>query len=125
MNWYLTVLRRYAEFSGRSRRKEYWYFVLFNSIFIVTLSVVDVKIGTYNPQADLGLLSGLYVAATLLPSIAVSVRRLHDIDCSGWWLLVSFVPFLGIALLFFMVDAGTAGENGYGPDPREESGSSA
>lgn len=124
MNWYLAVLRRYAEFAGRSSRKEYWYFVLFNFVFIVTLSVMDVMIGTYNQQAELGL-RGLYVAGTLLPSIAVSVRRLHDIDCSGWWILVSLIPLLGIVFFLFMVRAGTVGENAYGPDPQGGNGSPA
>jgi uncharacterized membrane protein YhaH (DUF805 family) len=119
MNWYLEVLKKYAVFTGRARRKEYWFFVLFNVIFAIALTVVDISTGLYDEVYDVGLLSSLYSLAVLLPSIALSVRRLHDIDRTGWWLLIAFVPLIGaIVLLIFAVLDGTPGDNRYGPSPK-------
>ena len=119
MSWYIEALRKYAVFSGRSRRKEYWYFVLFNVIIGVALSVLDALIGTYNPSAGIGLLGGIYSLAVLVPSIAVSVRRLHDIDRTGWWVLIALVPVVGaIVLIVFHVLDSTPGPNRYGPNPK-------
>lgn len=118
MNWYLDVLKKYATFSGRARRKEYWYFILFNMIVCALLSVIDRSIGTCS-DSGIGYLSGIYSVATLIPNIAVSVRRLHDTGRSGWWLLVSLVPVLGsLALVFFLVQNSKSGANQYGPDPK-------
>lgn len=118
MNWYYnSIAKKYASFTGRARRKEYWYFFLFNVIFSFVLGCIDGVMGTFN-AAGIGLMTGIYFLATLIPSIAVSVRRLHDIDCSGWWLLVSLIPIFGAALLVPMVLRGTSGENAYGSDPR-------
>ena len=120
MNWYFHVLKKYAEFSGRARRKEYWYFFLFNSIIHFMLAVIDVITGTFNAEVNIGLLSGLYSLAVFIPSLAVSVRRLHDTNRSGWWLLISLIPVIGIIGLFiFMVQDSTPGENRYGPNPKE------
>jgi uncharacterized membrane protein YhaH (DUF805 family) len=83
MSWFVEALKKYAVFSGRSRRKEYWYFVLFVIINIV-LNIIDNLIGTYNRSAGVGLLTSIFNLAVLIPSIAVSVRRLHDIDRTGW-----------------------------------------
>ncbi len=86
MNWFIEVLtRKYATFAGRARRKEYWYFILFYCIALVALAIVDVIAGTYSEEAETGLFSALFVLATLVPVIAVTVRRLHDTDRSGWW----------------------------------------
>jgi len=116
MNWYLEALKKYAEFSGRSRRMEYWMFFLFNFIIAIALAIVDVILGTT------GILGGLYGLAVLIPGITVSVRRLHDTDHSGWWLLIGLVPVIGlIVLLVFMVMSGNAGENRFGSDPKEAS----
>jgi uncharacterized membrane protein YhaH (DUF805 family) len=71
-------------FSGRARRAEYWYFVLFNIIVAVVLSLIDTLLGTFNFMQGVGLLSGLYALAVLIPTLAVTVRRLHDIDRTGW-----------------------------------------
>jgi uncharacterized membrane protein YhaH (DUF805 family) len=123
MDWYLDVLKnRYAKFDGRARRKEYWMFALFNFLIAVALSIVDgilhLKVGMYG----MGVLGTLYALALLIPNIAISIRRLHDTDRSGWWLLILLVPIIGaIVLLVFMVLAGTAGENRYGPDPKAAS----
>ena len=83
MNWYLGVLKKYADFNGRARRKEYWVFVLFNLIISCVLSVIDVFVGTYSAAMGVGILSGLYALGVLIPGIAVTVRRLHDTGRSG------------------------------------------
>lgn len=119
MNWYLEVLKKYAVFTGRARRKEYWFFVLFNVIIAVALTVIDISAGLYDDVYDVGLLSSLYSLAVLLPSIAVSVRRLHDIDRTGWWILIAFIPLIGaIVLIVFAVLDSTPGDNRYGPNPK-------
>lgn len=122
MNWYLEVLKKYAVFSGRARRKEYWFFILFHLIISFVLGFVDGLVGTFNADLGLGLLGGIYALAVIIPSIAVSVRRLHDTDRSGWWILICLVPIIGaIVLLVFMVLDSKPGENRYGPYPKEAS----
>lgn len=120
MNWYLEVWKKYAEFSGRARRKEYWYFALFNFIISVLLAFIDGMTGTFSAEVGLGLLGGLYLLAVLIPGIAVSVRRLHDTERSGWWFLIAFIPIIGplVLLVFFVIDS-TPGQNEYGPNPKE------
>jgi len=118
MGWYLEALKKYAVFGGRSRRKEYWYFVLFSLIVSLVLSAVDALLGTFSSSTNVGLLSGIYGLA-IIPSIAVSVRRLHDIDRTGWWVLISLVPVIGtIVLLVSAVLDGTPGQNRFGPNPK-------
>ena len=119
MGWYIEALKKYAVFSGRSRRKEYWYFVLFSVIVSLVLSAIDALLGTFSSSTNVGLLSGIYALAIIVPSIAVSVRRLHDIDRTGWWVLISLVPVIGfLVLLVFAVLDGTPGENRFGPNPK-------
>ena len=119
MDWYLAVLKKYAQFSGRARRKEYWYFTLFNVIFSVVLSFVDGLTGTWNPESGVGLLSGIYSLAVLIPAIAVGVRRLHDTGRSAWWVLILLIPLIGVIIfLVFMVLESQEGENQYGPSPK-------
>ena len=119
MNWYLGVLRKYAVFGGRAKRKEYWMFILFNTIFFAILLFIDTMLGTLSAQGGIGLLSGLYLLAVLLPTAAVTVRRLHDTDRSGWWILVDLIPFVGpIILLVFLLQDGTPGYNEHGPNPK-------
>ena len=119
MGWYIEALKKYAVFSGRSRRKEYWYFVLFSVIVSLVLSAVDALLGTFSSSTNVGLLGGIYGLAIIIPSIAVSVRRLHDIDRTGWWVLISLVPVIGtIILLVFAVLDGTPGQNRFGPNPK-------
>jgi uncharacterized membrane protein YhaH (DUF805 family) len=118
MGWYLEALKKYAVFGGRSRRKEYWYFVLFSLIVSLVLSAIDALLGTFSSSTNVGLLGGIYGLAIIIPSIAVSVRGLHDIDRTGWWVLISLVPVIGtIILLVFAVLDGTPGENRFGPNP--------
>jgi len=120
MNWYLQALKKYADFSGRARRKEYWFFVLFNILISVVLTVCDVFVGTYSAAASVGILSGIYTLAVLIPGIAVTVRRLHDTGRSGWWILIVLVPIVGwIVLLVFMLINSQPGQNAYGPSPKE------
>lgn len=119
MNWYLDVLKKYTVFTGRARRKEYWMFFLFNLIVLFVLSAVDAMTGTLSEASGLGLLSGIYALGVLLPTIAVAIRRLHDTNRSGWWLLINFVPVIGsIVLLIFMVLDSKPGPNKYGPNPK-------
>ena len=119
MNWYLEVLKKYAVFSGRARRKEYWYFFLFNFIIGIVLGVIDAATGSVSKEAGMGLLGSIYALAILIPGTAVSVRRIHDTDRSGWWLLIGLIPLIGaIVLLVFMVRDSTPGENQYGVNPK-------
>ncbi|MEN4762441.1 MULTISPECIES: DUF805 domain-containing protein [unclassified Chryseobacterium] len=120
MNWYLKVLKQYADFNGRARRKEYWMYLLFNMIFAIVATILDNLLGLrFNEQIPYGYIYLLYVLATFLPSLAVSVRRLHDVDKSGWFLLISFIPIIGgIWLLILYCTEGTQGRNQYGEDPK-------
>lgn len=113
MNWYIQVLNKYAEFNGRARRSEYWYFVLFNILISALIFLISLLIGLW------GILSLLYSIAVFIPGIAVSVRRLHDTGRSGWNLLLAFIPIIGavILLVFFFQDS-VAGENEYGIWPK-------
>ncbi len=118
MDWYLGVLKKYAQFSGRARRKEYWMFILINVIISVVLGLVDNFTGMVG-ESGVGLLGGVYALALLIPGIAVAVRRLHDTGRTGWWLLIGFVPLIGaIVLLVFLVLAGDPGRNAHGEDPK-------
>jgi uncharacterized membrane protein YhaH (DUF805 family) len=117
--WYPAVLRKYAVFSGRARRKEFWFFVLCNALIVIGLTIVDSVIGlSENPSQ--GILVSLYWLAVLIPSIAVGVRRLHDTGRSGWWILLGLVPIIGLVLIVFYVIGGQRGPNKYGPDPKGE-----
>jgi uncharacterized membrane protein YhaH (DUF805 family) len=119
MNWYLAAWRKFAVFTGRSRRKEYWFFALFNFIALVLLASVDYATGTLDEEMGVGLLSGIYTLAAIIPSIGVSIRRLHDIGRTGWWILIGFVPLIGsIVLLVFALLDSQPGDNQYGPNPK-------
>lgn len=117
MNWYLKALKKYAVFNGRARRAEYWTFFLFNFIISFVLGFIEGALGSQ------GIIAFVYILACLIPGIAVSVRRLHDTDRSGWWLLISFVPIVGAIVLFvFMAQDSKPGQNRYGINPKEETG---
>ena len=114
MNWYLEVLKKYAVFEGRAHRTEYWTFVLINVAIGLALGMVEGLGGGRN------ILSNLYSLAILVPSLAVSVRRLHDTGRSGWWLLLSLIPLAGpIILLVFMVLDSDPEANSFGPNPKQ------
>ena len=113
MNGYLATLKKYADFNGRARRTEYWLFVLFSMVIAMVLGVVDYVLGTP------GIIGLIFALAILIPSIAVGVRRLHDTDRNGWWLLIAFIPIIGtIALLIFLLLDGTPGDNRFGSNPK-------
>jgi uncharacterized membrane protein YhaH (DUF805 family) len=137
MEWMLLPLKRYAQFSGRSRRKEYWMYVLFLVLAAIVLGIVESILGLgghavlasetsasgafYGALVNRGILSNLFTLATFIPSLAVAVRRLHDTNRSGWWYLLIFVPLIGaIVLLVWFCTAGTPGPNDYGDDPMSE-----
>jgi uncharacterized membrane protein YhaH (DUF805 family) len=119
LSWYLEVLRKYTVFEGRSRRSEYWYFTLFNILISIVLNIVDRGIRTYDSKTTLGLLGTIYALAVLIPGIAVGIRRLHDTNRSGWWLLIAFIPLIGaIILIVFLAQDSDAGANQYGTNPK-------
>ena len=111
MHWYLTAFQKYAVFNGRASRSEYWGFALVSLCVSMVLRVVD---GTFKGGSADGtwFVSDLYMLATILPGIAVGVRRMHDIDRSGWWVLLPLVN------LVFVLMEGTSGENRFGPSPK-------
>jgi uncharacterized membrane protein YhaH (DUF805 family) len=119
MHWYFDGLKQYAVFFGRARRKEYWFYQLFNSLFVLALLVVDAMTGTMRGKAGLGLLSGVFVLATLLPSLGVWVRRLHDTNRSGWWIFIGLIPLVGpLIMLVFTFQDSQPSANEYGPNPK-------
>jgi uncharacterized membrane protein YhaH (DUF805 family) len=110
-----TCFQKYAVFSGRARPSEYWWWVLFNILLVVVLVLVFSGGGT---ETGAEALIGLAWLALLLPSLAVTVRRLHDTGRSGWWWFISLVPLVGpIVLIVFLATAGDPGPNRYGPAP--------
>jgi len=126
MNWYLKGLKQYADFSGRARRKEFWMFALFNMIFaiawtlLLTLLFVGINSNTnYDLAGAVNAAYYSYAAALMLPGMAVTVRRLHDVGRSGWWILIAFIPIVGIFwLLGFMLTEGQQADNEYGANPK-------
>lgn len=111
MKWFLMALEKYATFSGRARRKEYWMFVLFYILFSFATGLLLGIVGA--PASVVALVNAVYVLGLLIPSISVGVRRMHDAGYSGWWLIV---PFVGLIFCFF---DSTPGTNKYGPNPKE------
>lgn len=120
MEWMLMPLKRYAEFSGRSRRMEYWMFLLGVVIVAIILSIIESILGLSGMVGGFyGPLTLLLVLAIIIPGIAVQVRRFHDQDKTGWLVLLGFIPIIGgIIVLVFMCLEGTKGPNQYGPDPK-------
>lgn len=103
MNYYLDVLKKYAVFTGRADRAEYWYFVLFNVLITIALAIVGSLIGAAMGRAATGiLLVDVYALATLLPSVGVTLRRLNDAGLSGWWILLALVPIGNIVLIVML-----------------------
>ena len=120
MKWYIEVMRKYAVFSGRARRQEYWMFVLSNVIIVVFLGIID-GMADSDSEGSRSTLTTLYVLATLIPFLAVGVRRLHDTGRSGWWMLIGVIPIIGaIVLLIFMIQDSQLMDNQYGPNPKRE-----
>jgi uncharacterized membrane protein YhaH (DUF805 family) len=120
MNWYLTVLKNYKNFNGRARRKEFWMFSLISLIFTFVAILLDNLFGSnLGVPSSGGLIYILYQLFIFIPSLAVSVRRLHDVDKSGWMLFIILIPIIGAIWLFVLnLTEGTKGENKYGQDPK-------
>ncbi len=113
MEWYLAALKKYADFSGRARRREYWMFVLVNLVISCVLAGLGYVSNAFN------VLSYIYALAVLVPSFAVGWRRLHDTGRSGWWMLIGLIPLVGaIILIVFFLQDGAPGDNQYGPNPK-------
>ncbi len=114
----ICLQQRYAEFSGRSRRSEFWFFVLFSAIVRTIANVVDAILHTNYANNVGGLVSTLVFLALVVPSLAVSVRRLHDTGRSGWWLLIGLIPLVGIIVLIVWWAQDSHPDNQYGPNPK-------
>jgi uncharacterized membrane protein YhaH (DUF805 family) len=114
MEYFMEAMRRYADFNGRSRRKAYWMFVLFNTIFSIICNVADGVLDTM-------FIGSIYGLVLLIPGLSAGARRLHDTGRSGWWQLLWLVPIIGwlILIVFYALDS-HEGENDYGPNPKEE-----
>jgi len=122
MNYFLDVIKNhYADFDGRARRSEYWYFVLFNTLGAIAIMLVTMVLGAMSDI--LGMVGSLaymaYALGLLVPGIAVAVRRLHDTGKSGWWMLIALIPLAGIVLIVFMCMDSDPGANAFGPNPKE------
>lgn len=116
MNWFLKAFKQYATFSGRAQRSEYWFFILFYLIFYIAANIVDgfiISSGIMFP-----FVSAIYSLVMLIPGLAVAVRRLHDTDRSGWWMLLSIIPLINIILIVFLVLDSTPGDNRFGSNPK-------
>jgi len=112
MEHFIDAYKHYADFSGRANREKYWMFYLFYMLAYIILAIMDEIAGTG------GVLSGIFTLGSLIPSIAIAARRLHDINRSGWWQLLILIPIVGaIVLLIFYVTKGDEGENRFGTDP--------
>ena len=112
------ITKKYVDFSTRASRKEYWLFFLFYLIACIILSIIDMFVGTYHEESGYGLFSGIFILATFLPYLAVTVRRLHDTGRTGWWLLLSIIPLFGLIwLIIVLCLKGNDGENRFGADP--------
>lgn len=124
--WMLEPLRKYASFSGRARRREYWWYQVLTAIVVTVLMIIDAVVFGVNWWAYDGAAGPLATFAALffvIPNLAVSVRRLHDRDKSGWWVLIAVFPLIGFLFLFYQyISAGTPGDNQYGPDPKAGEG---
>ncbi|AWW30594.1 DUF805 domain-containing protein [Echinicola strongylocentroti] len=125
MEYYKKVLTEYANFNGRARRKEYWMFILFNFLVVIVLSIVGGMLSmALSSELPYIILFGAYTLGTIIPSLAVLVRRLHDIGKSGWMYFVGLIPLVGaIWLLVLLVSEGEHGPNQYGEDPKQGEGS--
>ncbi|MEZ0129995.1 DUF805 domain-containing protein [Flavobacterium sp. LBUM151] len=125
IEWYKKVVfENYANFNGRARRSEYWYFTLVQFLILISFVILGAIIGSFFDNALGGLFVGyivfaLYSFATFLPTLAVVVRRLHDVGKSGWFYFIALVPFIGgIWLLVLICTEGDSGSNDYGSDPK-------
>jgi uncharacterized membrane protein YhaH (DUF805 family) len=112
MNWFVDVVKKYAVFNGRARRKEYWMYTLIYMVIAIVLSVVDLAVLGTN------ILVPILTVALFLPSLGVTIRRLHDTDRSGWWVFISIVPLVGLIVMLVFLCADSKDANKYGPNPK-------
>lgn len=119
MKWYFETLRKYAVFAGRARRREYWMFELWNTLVLAALIIIDVRVSA-SGHDDRAVLTGLYLLATAVPSLASLVRRLHDTNHSGWAILIGLIPLGQFVLLRFLIKDGDPGVNRFGLNPKTE-----
>ncbi|GEL08956.1 DUF805 domain-containing protein [Salisediminibacterium halotolerans] len=115
MQWYLKAFKNFANVQGRAHRKEYWSFFLINVLITVFLAGIETRYGIDN------ILTTVYGLLIFIPMISVSVRRIHDLGRSGWWVVLLFVPFLYLFLMAYFAFDGESGPNAYGPDPKTSS----
>ena len=111
MNYFIEGLKKFADFSGRATRTQYWMFVLVYMIIYVVLSVIDYQLGTV-------ILAAVFSLALLIPSISIATRRLHDTGRTGWWQLIALIPLLGLIVLIFFLVQDSQDDNEYGPSPK-------
>lgn len=123
MNYYFKAIRNYTNIHDRARRSEFWYFILFDTIFVILAFILDNILETRkDPSSGYGIISALYILATIIPRFTVSLRRLHDIGNRGWYLFLVFIPLIGIIwFIVLMATDGNIGENEYGSNPKENS----
>jgi uncharacterized membrane protein YhaH (DUF805 family) len=116
-----TVFSKYATFSGRARRSEYWWWYLFVTLVFVAAGILDAATGLNYGDASYGggWLSSIAGLALLLPNLAVGVRRLHDTGRTGWWLLIGLIPFIGVIVLLYFFILDSENDNQYGPYPKD------
>jgi len=117
MNNYMNAMRRYVDFSGRSSRSEFWFFVLFYFIIAIVATVIDAVVLGSQMAQGVGILSGIVLLVHIIPSIAVAIRRLHDTDRSGWWILIGLIPLIGAIWLIVLYCMESTGPNRFGPQP--------
>jgi uncharacterized membrane protein YhaH (DUF805 family) len=121
IQWMVVPLRQYATFTGRARRREYWWFTLLTVLVNIVLGIVDGAVmggATLAQFGGIGPLGAIAALALIIPGLAVSFRRMHDLDRSAWWLLLGLLPLIGgLILLYWYVQRGTVGGNRFGPDP--------
>ena len=121
-DWYYKVILNYTNFNGRARRQEYWYFTLVNVLVNLVMGIIDRVIGSVMQMDNFGFFSVISALFIMIPSIAVTVRRLHDSGRTGWWALIAFVPVIGIlVLLYFLIQDSEEGSNQYGVSPKYQS----
>lgn len=119
MDFYIEAFRKWDDFAGRATRKEYWLFVLFNLLVTWALTFVDAFVGLFLLDGAIGLLSTVYGLVVLIPSLAVTVRRLHDTGRSGWWIFINLLPIIGfIIFLVFTLQGSQSTANAYGAHPQ-------
>ena len=122
MSWYFKALKNYAGFRGRAGRKEFWFFTLYSFLATIALLILDLIIFKLSSGTVFGMFSGAYSLGVIIPTFAVAFRRLHDTGKSGWWLLINFVPVIGILIIvvLFLLDS-QPGDNRYGSGSKMQS----